>query len=118
MVENLIDDDNTYIIICGHYEGIDERAIEYFKIRQISLGEFVLSSGEIAAMVLSDAIARLLPGVIEPDSLKEESFSSGLDRKKEYPQYTRPETWRDMKVPEELLSGDPKKIQTWKQSFL
>ena len=118
ILEDIIESHDTYIIICGHYEGIDERAIEYFKMRQISLGEFVLSSGEIAAMVLTDGIARLLPGVIEQDSLAEESFSARLSRKKEYPQYTRPEVWRDLKVPAELLSGDPKKIQAWKQSFL
>lgn len=116
-VEALADENAEYVFVCGHYEGIDERVIERFGIRGISIGEYVLSSGEIAAMVLADAVVRLLPGAISEESLAEESFSKSLDRKKEYPHYTRPEVWRGMEVPPELLSGNPKTVEAWKKRF-
>ena len=80
-----------YIIICGHYEGIDERIFDFFSIQEISIGNYVLSSGELASLVWIDSIVRLLPGVISHESLQEESFSESIHRKKEYPQYSRPE---------------------------
>lgn len=102
-------------ILCGHYEGIDERVFEEYSIEKISLGEYVLTGGEIAAGVIIDGVIRLLPGVLHNHSLDEESFSVGLGGKKEYPHYTRPEIWRGKQVPSELLSGNPKIIQIWKQ---
>jgi len=86
-----------------------------FEFEQYSIGDYVISSGELAAMVLIDAIVRLIPGVVgNTESLSEESFSEKLDRKPEYPQYTRPADFMGYKVPEVLLSGDPKKIQKWR----
>jgi tRNA (guanine37-N1)-methyltransferase len=104
-----------FCIICGHYEGIDERIFELFPIQKISIGEYVLSSGELGALVLIDSMVRLIPGVLSEESLREESFSHELMRKKEYPQYSRPEIFEDIRVPEALLSGDKKRIQQWKQ---
>ncbi len=102
------------IILCGHYEGIDHRVHEHLADEIISIGDYVLSGGEIPAMVLIDSITRLLPGVLgNPKSLSEESHNS---EEVEYPQYTRPEIYNDWKVPEVLLSGDPKKIKLWQQS--
>ena len=83
--------EEEFILLCGHYEGIDQRIIDMFSIREVSIGEYVLTSGELAAMVLLDSVVRLLPGVLSEESLKEESFSDALSGKKEYPQYTRPE---------------------------
>lgn len=82
--------DSQYCIICGHYEGIDERIFSLFDVTEISIGEYVLSSGELASLVWIDSVVRLIPGVISDDSLREESFSPGLGRKKEYPHYSRP----------------------------
>jgi tRNA (guanine37-N1)-methyltransferase len=107
-----------YIIICGHYEGIDERIFELFDVSHISIGEYVLSSGELASMVLIDAMVRLIPWVVSEDSLREESYSSGLERQKEYPQYSRPEIFEGVSVPKVLLSGDPKAIENWKKNIL
>lgn len=87
-----------------------------FDIREISIGEYVLSSGELAGLVIIDSIVRLIPGVLSPESLREESFSEELKGKKEYPQYSRPEIFEDLAVPSILLSGDLKKIQEWKIS--
>jgi tRNA (guanine37-N1)-methyltransferase len=84
---------DKYIIICGHYEGIDARVFDIFDIKELSIGNYVLSSGEIASLVIIDSIVRLIPGVLSIESLKEESFSSDLSGKKEYPQYSRPETF-------------------------
>jgi tRNA (guanine37-N1)-methyltransferase len=106
------------ILICGHYEGIDERIVTMFDIRQISIGEYVLTSGELSALVVLDSVVRLLPWVLNSESLEEESYSGKLAGKKEYPQYTRPEMFNGHSVPAELLSGDPKIINTWKQKFL
>ena len=99
-------------IICGRYEGFDER-VRYLADEEISIGKFVLSGGEIAAMAIVDATVRLIPGVLgNEESLKEESFENGLI---EYPQYTRPREYRGMKVPEILLSGNHKKIKEWRE---
>lgn len=105
-------------IICGHYEWIDERIYSLFPIREISIGKYVLSSGELSGLVFIDSIVRLLPGVLTPESLEEESFSKKLNGKKEYPQYSRPETFEWITVPEVLLSGDQKKIEAWKIEHL
>jgi len=99
------------IILCGHYEGIDQRVIDYFKIEELSIGDYVLTGGELPAMVVVDAVARLIPGVISQDSLKDESFSSSL---LEYDQYTRPAEFRNIKVPEILLSGHHANIEKWR----
>jgi tRNA (guanine37-N1)-methyltransferase len=101
------------ILIAGKYEGFDERIIIGLNAEQISIGDYVLNGGELAAMVIIDAAVRLIPGVLGDDeSAKEESFSDGL---LEYPQYTRPEVFRDMKVPDILLSGNHKKIAQWRK---
>jgi tRNA (guanine37-N1)-methyltransferase len=101
------------IIICGHYEGVDERVRTELIDREISIGDFILTSGNLAAMVMTDAIVRLLPGVLGCDaSSEDESFSHGL---LEYPQYTRPPEFRGMKVPEVLLSGDHGRIAAWRR---
>lgn len=100
-------------ILCGRFEGVDERVLEARAVEQISLGDFVLSGGEPAAMALMDACVRLLPGVMgKAESLAEESFERGL---LEYPQYTRPETWDGRTVPALLLSGHHERIRTWRQ---
>mgnify|MGYP000177497423 FL=1 len=101
------------LIVAGHYEGVDERAIELIAAREMSLGDFVLTSGNLAAMVMADAVIRLLPGVLGDDaSSVEESHSAGL---LEYPQYTRPSEFRGRKVPEVLLSGDHGRIERWRR---
>ncbi|MHC4532583.1 MAG: tRNA (guanosine(37)-N1)-methyltransferase TrmD [Planctomycetota bacterium] len=101
------------ILIAGKYEGFDERIRIGLDAEQISIGDYVLNGGELAAMVIIDAIVRLLPGALgDEDSAKDDSFSDGL---LEYPQYTRPEIFRDMKVPDILLSGDHKKIAEWRR---
>lgn len=108
--------DDEFIILCGHYEGVDHRVFEMFEFEQYSIGDFVVSSGELASMVFLDAIVRLIPGVVGNDaSLHEESFSEALDGKPEYPQYTRPADFMGYKVPEILLSGDHKKIAEWRK---
>jgi len=100
------------IVLAGHYEGFDERIRLHLADMEVSLGDFVLSGGEIAAMAMIDAIVRVLPGALGKDeSTQEESFSAGL---LEYPQYTRPREFRGMKVPEVLLSGDHAKIAAWR----
>lgn len=105
-----------FIILCGHYEWVDHRVFEMFEFEQYSIGDFVVSSGELATMVFLDALVRLIPGVVGNDkSLHEESFSETLEWKVEYPQYTRPSDFMGYKVPDVLLSGDPKKIQEWKK---
>ena len=100
------------VLICGRYEGVDERVAKYIADEELSIGDYVLTGGEIPAMVVIDAVSRLIPGVIKKESLKEESFS-GL--KTEYPQYTRPEKFRTWKVPKILISGHHKKIEEWKR---
>lgn len=101
------------VLICGHYEGFDERIRVGAKVREISIGDYVLSGGEPAAMVLMDAVVRLLPGALGHEgSSADESFSRGT---LEYPQYTRPREFRGMTVPEVLLSGDHAKIDAWRK---
>lgn len=99
------------VFICGRYEGIDQRIIDAWVDDEVSIGDYVLSSGEVAATVMIDAIYRLVEGVISSESLEEESFSTGL---LEYPQYTRPEVYKGMKVPEVLLSGHHENIRKWR----
>ncbi len=100
--------------VCGRYEGVDERVVEACGLEELSLGDFVLSGGEAAAIAVIDACVRLLPGVIgAPEGLEEESFESGL---LEYPQYTRPAEWRGRAVPEVLLSGDHGRIAAWRRA--
>jgi tRNA (guanine37-N1)-methyltransferase len=101
-------------VLCGRFEGIDQRVIDARQLEEISLGDFVLSGGEPAAMVLIDACVRLLPGVIgEDESLSEESFERGL---LEYPHYTRPQFWQGRSVPETLLSGHHENIRAWRRA--
>jgi tRNA (guanine37-N1)-methyltransferase len=101
------------IFICGHYEGIDERVRQRLADEEISIGDYVLTGGELPAMVITDAVVRLIPGVLgDKNSLNFESFEGNL---LEYPQYTRPENFRGMAVPEVLLSGDHKKIASWRR---
>ena len=102
---------NHFIIICGHYEGIDARILEYVD-EEISIGDYVLTGGEIPACALVDAISRLIPGVISDESTSGESFTMGL---LEYPQYTRPAIYDNKKVPEILLSGHHANIEKWKR---
>ena len=100
------------ILLCGHYEGIDERVLEEIVTDEVSIGDYVLTGGELPAMVLIDAVARLVPGVLHnEESAATESFDNGL---LEYPQYSRPEIWHDKKVPEILLSGDHAKVDQWR----
>lgn len=99
------------IIICGHYEGIDERVINLCVDCEISIGDYVLTGGEIPAMVVIDAVCRYVPGVITDSSLLEESFSEGL---LEYPQYTRPQEFKGLKVPDVLINGNHKKVDEWR----
>lgn len=111
------------ILLCGRYEGIDERVVEGFIDEEVSIGDYILTGGEFAAMVFVDAVARLVPGVLgEGESLKSESFSVGASDANggaqsllEYPQYTRPPEFRGQGVPEVLLSGDHKKIGAWRR---
>ena len=107
------------ILLCGHYEGVDQRVIDGWIDEEISIGDYVLTGGELPAMVLIDAVARQMPGVLGKDeSAQEESFSRSLKRKKEYPHYTRPEEFRGMKVPDVLLGGHHKKIEEWRKGQL
>lgn len=100
------------IFLCGHYEGIDERVLEEIVTDYVSIGDYVLTGGELPAMVMIDAIARLVPGVLHNDeSAMTESFHNDL---LEYPQYSRPEVWRDKRVPEILLSGNHAKVDEWR----
>ena len=102
----------TVNIICGHFEGIDQRLLEARNIEEISIGDFVLSGGEIGAFLIIDAAVRLLPGVLgNPNSLTEETFENNL---LEYPQYTKPQKWKEKEVPSVLLSGDHAKIKDWR----
>ncbi len=104
--------EKNLIILCGHYEGIDERVREALVDESISIGDYVLTGGEIPAMVIVDSVTRLIPGVLgKEESLAEESFEKGL---LEYPQYTRPANYKDMKVPQVLLSGHHKDINDWR----
>ena len=99
------------VLVCGRYEGIDQRIIDEYVDDEISVGDYVMSSGELAALVVIDTVYRLIDGVISQESLEEESFSDGL---LEYPQYTRPQIFRDKAVPEVLLSGHHERIRKWR----
>lgn len=101
------------VLLCGHYEGIDQRVIDLFIDEEISVGDYVLTGGELPAMVVCDCVARYVEGVISNGSLVDESFASGS---LEYPQYTRPAEYMGLKVPEVLLSGDHKKIDEWREN--
>jgi len=101
-------------LICGHFEGVDERVLSTRNIEEISIGDYVLSGGETAAFVIIDSVLRLLPGVLGNENSKmDESFENGL---LEYPQYTKPQIWEEKTVPEVLLSGDHNKIKDWRLS--
>jgi tRNA (guanine37-N1)-methyltransferase len=110
-VEELAKEEHL-ILLCGHYEGIDQRVIDEIVDEEISIGDYVLTGGEIPAMVLIDSISRYVPGVLADESTSEESFSNGL---LEYPQYTRPEVFNGVKVPEILLSGHHENIEKWRR---
>ena len=101
-------------LICGHFEGVDQRLLETRNIEEISIGDYILSGGETAAFVIVDSILRLIPGILgNEESVHEESFENGL---LEYPQYTKPQLWEEKNVPEVLLSGDHNKIKDWRLS--
>jgi len=104
-------EESEVVLVCGRYEGVDQRVVDLFVTDEISVGDYVLGGGEVAAMVVVDTVARLIKGVIKEDSLAEESFRKGL---LEYPQYTRPAEFRGLKVPEVLLSGNHAEIQRWR----
>jgi tRNA (guanine37-N1)-methyltransferase len=102
-------------LLCGRFEGVDERVLEHYGIMEVSLGDFVMTGGEIAAQALIDATVRLIPGVLgNQASTEEESFSSGL---LEHPQYTRPAEWKGRKIPDVLMSGHHGKIEQWRQDM-
>lgn len=108
-----LSEEKGLILLCGHYEGVDQRVLDTCVDEEISIGDYILTGGELAAMVLTDAVARFIPGVLgSADSPEEESFSDGL---LEYPQYTRPRIWNGMEVPEVLLNGDHAKIWEWRR---
>ncbi len=103
----------SILIVCGHYEGIDERVIQELCDEEISIGDYVLTGGELAALVLTDSVCRMCPGVLKSaQGYEEESFYSGL---LEYPQYSRPQVWNDREVPEVLLSGNHAEIDKWRR---
>ncbi|MFC1700570.1 tRNA (guanosine(37)-N1)-methyltransferase TrmD [Patescibacteria group bacterium] len=106
---------DNIILICGRYEGVDERVAEHIADEEVSIGDYVLTGGELPAMIMVDAISRLIPGVITKESLREESFSK--DKIIEYPQYTRPEIFKNWRAPEVLLSGNHKEIEKWKKQL-
>ena len=102
------------VVLAGRFEGVDERVIAHRRLREISIGDYVLSGGELAAMVLIDSVVRLLPGVIgKTESLAEESFEAGL---LEYPHYTRPREWEGLSIPDVLVSGDHAKVAAWRRA--
>lgn len=107
------------ILLCGHYEGIDQRIIDSLVDIELSIGDYVLSGGELAAMVVIDAVMRLIPGSLgNQESHEEESFSKKLNRKREYPHYTKPSEFNGMKVPDILLSGNHARIEEWRRNHL
>ena len=103
------------VLVCGHYEGIDQRFIDLYVDEELSLGDFVLTGGEIPAMAVADAVSRLVPGVLpDPECYENESHFNGL---LEHPQYSRPEVWHDAAVPKVLLSGDHKRVEAWRRKM-
>jgi tRNA (guanine37-N1)-methyltransferase len=111
MVKDLATCENL-LILCGHYEGLDERIIELCIDEEVSIGDYVLTGGELPAMVMVDSVCRYVDGVIAKESLSEESFSEGL---LEYPQYTRPQEFMGLKVPEVLTSGNHAEVDKWRK---
>ena len=106
--------EKSFSLICGHFEGVDERVLSTRNIEEISIGDYVLSGGETAALVVLDSVLRLIPGVLGNEkSVSEETFENGL---LEYPQYTKPQIWEEKSVPDVLLSGDHAKIKDWRLS--
>lgn len=112
IVQDLAKEENI-ILLCGHYEGIDQRVIDEIVDEEISIGDYVLTGGELPAMVLIDSVSRYVKGVLKEDSVQEESFTNGL---LEYPQYTRPEVFLGKRVPEVLLSGHHENIKEWRRN--
>ncbi len=114
--QKLVEEMSRYsriVLVCGHYEGVDERVRDHLVDREISIGDFILTGGELSAMVIIDAVARLIPGVLgNSESASYDSFSTGL---LEYPHYTRPGSYRDWQVPEVLLSGNHREIESWRR---
>ena len=109
-IADLAQDD--FVVLCGHYEGVDQRIIDDWDMEEVSIGDYILTGGELAAMVLVDAVARMVPGVLKSEEAAlEESIYSGL---LEHPQYTKPREYNGMSVPEVLLSGDHRKVHLWK----
>jgi len=105
-----------FILLCGRYEGVDYRVREALVDQELSIGDYVLTGGELASLVVVDAVTRLLPGVLgDDDSAHMDSFSPGLDRKKEHPHYTKPAEFRGMKVPDVLMSGNHGEIEKWRR---
>lgn len=102
------------VFVCGHYEGFDERFVEAYATHRFSLGEFIVTGGELPAALMADAVTRLIPGTVKPESLDQDAFSDGLLTN---PQYTRPADWRDQLVPEELLSGDHARIDAFRRRW-
>lgn len=112
-IANRLSSEKHLVLLCGHYEGVDNRIIENYIDEEISIGDYVLTGGEIAAMALMDSVVRLLPGVLSnQESYKDESHYNGL---LEYPHYTRPRVFNEIKVPDILLSGNHKKIEEWRK---
>lgn len=110
LIESLAKEDEL-VILCGHYEGVDERILREYSMQEVSIGDYILTGGELAAMVMIDAVSRLIPGVLgSADSLSEESIYSGL---LEYPQYTKPRSYNGLDVPEVLTNGNHKLIREW-----
>ena len=106
----------SVLIVCGHYEGVDERFIRHTVDEEISIGDFVLTGGELAAMIVIDAVVRLLPGALgHPDSAEGDSFGTGTGGILQGPVYTRPRVWKDLPVPDVLMSGDHARIATWRR---
>jgi tRNA (guanine37-N1)-methyltransferase len=109
-------EEDAVTLLCGRYEGFDERILEHFVTDQVSIGRYVLAGGELAAMVVADTVFRKLPGVLGKDeSALEESFSPALGGAPEYPHYTRPADWRGWTVPDVLLSGHHERVQAWRR---
>lgn len=118
-VETLTKKHRWLMLLCGHYEGIDQRVVDGWIDEEVSIGDYVLTGGELPAMALVDAVARQIPGVLgKGESAEEESFSKSLDRKREYPHYTRPEVFRGKRVPKVLLSGNHREIGEWRRKHL
>lgn len=113
LAQDMADSSLPLVFLCGRYEGIDQRVLDAWEAEEVSLGDFILTGGELAAMTILDAVIRLTPGVIgDKTSLEDESFSKGL---LEYPQYTRPRSWKGLDVPEVLISGHHRNIIAWRK---